>query len=57
MGLMAFWNFEINFFLLLLSMLLCKQNLVKFCPFVLKILSGNKNYDGITELQINRITD
>ena len=30
-------------------MLMCIQNLVKFCPLVLKILSGNKNYDGITE--------
>ena len=27
-------------------MLMCIQNLVKFCPFVLKILSGNENYDG-----------
>ena len=35
-------------------MLKCKQNLVKFCPFVLKILSGNENYDGITELQKDR---
>ena len=35
-------------------MLMCIQNLVKFCPLVLKILSGNENYDGITELQINR---
>ena len=25
------------------------KNLVKFCPLVLKILSGNENYDGITE--------
>ena len=32
-------------------MLMCIQNLVKFCPLVLKILSGNENYDGITELQ------
>ena len=23
-------------------MLMCTQNLVKFCPFILKILSGNK---------------
>ena len=38
-------------------MLMCIQNLVKFCPLVLKILSGNENYDGITELQNNRITD
>ena len=27
-------------------MLMCKQNLVEFCPLVLKILSGNENYDG-----------
>ena len=27
-------------------MIMCIQNLVKFCPFVLKILSGNENYDG-----------
>ena len=27
-------------------MLMCIQNLVKFCPLVFKILSGNKNYDG-----------
>ena len=40
-----------------LSMLMCIQNLVKFCPLVLKILSGNENYDGITELQNNRITE
>ena len=32
-------------------MLMCIQNLVKFCPLVLKILSGNENYDGITEKQ------
>ena len=40
-------------------MLMCIQNLVKFCPFVLKILGGNENYDGITELQRrnNRITE
>ena len=41
----------------MLSMLMCIQNLVKFCPFVLKILSGNENYDGITELQNDRRTD
>ena len=28
---------------------------VKFCPFILKILEKKMNYDGITELQINRI--
>ena len=38
-------------------MLMCIQNLVKFCPFILKILSGNENYDGITELQNNRMTE
>ena len=38
-------------------MLMCIQNLVKFCPFVLKILSGNENYDGITELRNYRITE
>ena len=27
-------------------MLMCIQNLVKFCSLVLKILSGNENYDG-----------
>ena len=27
-------------------MIMGKQNLVKFCPIVLKILSGNENYDG-----------
>ena len=27
---------------LILSMLMCIQNLVKFCPFIFKILSGNK---------------
>ena len=25
------------------------QNLVKFCPFVFKIMSGKENYDGITD--------
>ena len=29
-------------------MLICIQNLFKFCPLVLKILSGNENYDGMT---------
>ena len=38
-------------------MLMCIQILVKFCPLVLKILSGNENYDGITELQNNRLTE
>ena len=38
-------------------MIMCIQNLVKFCPFVLKILSGNENYDGITELQNDRMTE
>ena len=38
-------------------MLMCIRNLVKFCPLVLKILSGNEKYDGITELQINRLTE
>ena len=33
---------------------MCIQNLVKFCPLVLKILGGNKNYDGMTELQKDR---
>ena len=27
---------------LILSMLMCIQNLVKFCPFIFKILSGNE---------------
>ena len=35
-------------------MLMCIQNLVKFCPLVLKLLSGNENYDGMTELQKDR---
>ena len=26
---------------------MCTQNLVRFCPFVLKILSGNKNLTSI----------
>ena len=38
-------------------MLMCLQNLVKFCPLVLKILSGNENYDGMTELQKDGITE
>ena len=25
-----------------MSMLVCKENLVRFCPFVIEILSGNK---------------
>ena len=37
--------------------LMCIQNLVKFYPMVLKILSGNENYDGITERQNDRKTD
>ena len=28
-------------------MLMCIQNLVKFCPFVLKILSGKENLRSI----------
>ena len=28
-------------------MLMCIQNLVKFCPLVLKILSGNENLKSI----------
>ena len=48
-------------------MLMCIQNLVKFCPFVLKILSGNENLRSIKgrnsvanlqkndDLQINNI--
>ena len=35
-------------------MLMCIENLVKFCPLVLKILSGNKNYDRMTEGQKDR---
>ena len=31
------------------NIIYCIQNLVKFCPLVLKILSGNEYYDGITE--------
>ena len=38
-------------------MLMCIQNLVKFCPLVLKILSGNENYDEMTELQKDGITE
>ena len=38
---------------------MCKQNLVKFCPLVLKILSGNeiltsiKGYNSVANLQKN----
>ena len=38
-------------------MLMCKQNLVKFCPFILKILSGNeiltsiKGYNSVANVQ------
>ena len=32
-------------------MLMRIQHLVKFCLLVLKILSGNENYDRMTELQ------
>ena len=35
-------------------MLMCIQNLVKFCPLVLKILSGN---EMVTELQNYGITE
>ena len=41
----------------ILSMLMCKQNLVKFCPLVLKILSGNeiltsiKGHNSVANLQ------
>ena len=35
-------------------MLMCIQNLVKFCPLVLKILSGN---EMVTELWNNGITE
>ena len=38
-------------------MLMCIQNLVKFCPLVLKILSGNENYDGKTERRNDRKTE
>ena len=38
-------------------MLMCVQNVVKFCPLVPKILSGNENYEGITELRNDRITE
>ena len=31
----------------MLSMLMCIQNLVRFCQFVLEILSGNKNLTSI----------
>ena len=34
---------------------MCIQNLIKLCPLVLKILGGNGNYDGMTELQNDRI--
>ena len=43
----------------ILSMLMCKQNLVKFCPLVLKILSGNeiltsiKGHNSVANLQKN----
>ena len=35
-------------------MLMCIQNLVKFCPLVLKILSGN---EMVTELRNNGMTE
>ena len=38
-------------------MLMCIQNLVKFCLLVLKILSGNENYDGKTERQKDGMTE
>ena len=41
----------------IINLLMCIQNLVKFCPFVLKILRGNENYDGITELRNYRMTE
>ena len=43
-------------------MLMCIQNLVKFCPLVLKILSGNEmvtdlRNSGIVELRNSEITE
>ena len=43
-------------------MLMCIQNLVKFCPLVLKILSGNEmvtdlRNSGIVELRNSGITE
>ena len=43
-------------------MLMCIQNLVKFCPLVLKILSGNEmvtdlRNSGIVELRKSGITE
>ena len=41
----------------MLSMLMCIQNLVRFCQFVLKILSGNKiltSIKGINSVKILR---
>ena len=37
---------------LILSMLMCIQNLVKFAPFILNTLSGNEK---LTELRIHGI--
>ena len=38
-------------------MLVCMQDLVKFCSLALKMLSGNENYDGITERLKDRMTE
>ena len=42
-------------------MLMCMQNLVRFCQGILKIMNGNKmsegRKDGITELQNNGTTE
>ena len=37
-------------------MLMCMQNLVRFCQAILKIMNGNKNV-GRTEGRNNRITE
>ena len=44
-------------FLFHVSLLMCIQNLVEFCPFILKILRGNKiltsikSHNSVTNLQ------
>ena len=35
----------------MLSMIMCIQNLVKFCPFILKIWSKNLNLESINMIK------
>ena len=41
----------------MLSMLMCIQNLVGFCQFVLKLLSGNPTIHEITESRKDGMTE